>query len=73
MKKEKTLSDKIVYNFIQDNGVIFVDEIKQSIKDLNDFMKERTLIKKGFPSRIVFLEFEWKDFLKEKLGEELLK
>ena len=70
--KKQTLSEKI---FVMEgwNYVLSIPDVKQFIKDLNEFMKERTLIKKGFPSRIVFLEFEWKDFIKQKLGKELLR
>ena len=54
-------------------GYIKEQKVKQFIKDLDNFIEDKTLIKKGFPNRIVFLEFEWKGFLKENAGFEDLE
>ena len=78
MKKEKTLSERRIQTLKDDltpskDGLYFGEDVKQFIKALNDFMKDKTIIKKGFPNRIVFLEFEWNDFLKQEVGEGLTK
>jgi len=78
MKKEKTLSEKGIEIEVdldeEGYGTIYYDkDVKQFIKKLKEFIKERTHIKQGVPPIVKFMPFEFEDFLKEKAGFEELE
>ena len=50
-------------------GMFYEKDVKQFIKEMKEFIDDKTLQKKGLPERVVFMRFEWGDFIKEKLGE----
>jgi len=52
-------------------GYLKEEDVKQAIKELKEFIKDKTLSKKGLPKRVVFMAFEFKEFLETKIGKEL--
>ena len=72
--KEKTLSEKvrirnsINYKGTRMNKFIYVGDVKQFIKELKEFIKDKTY-KREAGEIIRFMPFEFKEFLTEKVGD----